>query len=94
MCSHMFAHVHSFPGTMEREETEEDRLFSTPCRDEELFAAADAEAALLRASSSGAGESPEIIERLGHLMALLGPRYRTLPREALWEKAVARSSAK
>merc|ERR1712151_41344 len=32
-------------------------------------------------------EDPEVIERLGHLMALLGPRNKTLSRDALWEKA-------
>ena len=39
-----------FGGTLEREETEEDRLFSAPSREEELLAAADAEAASLRAT--------------------------------------------
>lgn len=32
-------------------------------------------------------ESPEVIERLGSLMAVLGPRYKTLSRDALWERA-------
>jgi len=81
-----------FPGAMEREETEEDRLFSAPSREDELLAAADADASALRASWAGGlrpRDPPDMIERLGHLMALLGPRYRTLPREELWEKAVA-----
>ena len=79
-------------GTLEREETEEDRLFSVPSREDELLAAAEAEAQLLRSGAQAPQEPPEIIERLGRLMALLGPRYRTLPREELWEKAVAGSS--
>lgn len=80
-----------FPGATEREETEEDRLFSTPSREDELLAAADADAAALRATWAGGlrpRDPPDMIERLGDLMALLGPRYRTLPRSELWEKAV------
>lgn len=42
-----------FPGATEREETEEDRLFSTPSREDELLAAADADAAALRATWAG-----------------------------------------
>lgn len=80
-----------FPGATEREETEEDRLFSTPSREDELLAAADADAAALRATWAGGlrpRDPPDMIERLGDLMALLGPRYRTLPRSEIWEKAV------
>jgi len=33
-------------------------------------------------------EPPGTIERLGDMMALLGPRYKTLPRGMVWEKAV------
>merc|ERR1712217_445036 len=32
-------------------------------------------------------EDPEVIERLGSLMAILGPRYKTVSRDALWERA-------
>lgn len=84
-----------FPGAVEREETEEDRLFGAPSREEELLAAADAEAAALRATWAGGlrpRDPPDMIERLGDLMALLGPRYRTLPRAAIWEKAVVGST--
>merc|ERR1719159_744381 len=28
-----------------------------------------------------------MLQRLGDLMALLGPRYKTLPRQLIWEKA-------
>lgn len=34
-------------------------------------------------------DPPKTIERLGELMSLLGPRYKTLPREKLWEKAAS-----
>merc|ERR1711920_247735 len=33
------------------------------------------------------GEDREVIDRLGGLMAILGPRYKTLSRDALWERA-------
>jgi len=33
-------------------------------------------------------EPPGTIERLGDMMALLGPRYKTMPRGVIWEKAV------
>ncbi|CAE7476274.1 unnamed protein product [Symbiodinium pilosum] len=84
-----------FTGQLEASETEEDRLFGTTSREEELFQAAEAEAAALKASWERGRQHrdpPDMIERLGDLMALLGPRYRTLPREAVWEKAVAGSS--
>ncbi|CAJ1422593.1 unnamed protein product [Effrenium voratum] len=84
-----------FQGPVDAQETEEDRLFGATSWEEELFQAADAEAAALRADW-GRGvrprDPPDMIERLGDLMALLGPRYRTLPREALWEKAVVGST--
>lgn len=32
-------------------------------------------------------EDREVIERLGSLMAILGPRYKTVSRDALWERA-------
>lgn len=34
-----------------------------------------------------AAGSEQMVERLGGLMALLGPRYRTLPKDFLWERA-------
>lgn len=80
-----------FAGQLETAETEEDRLFGTSSREEELFQAVEEEAAALKANwQTGLKQDPpEIIERLGDLMALLGPRYRTLSREAVWEKALA-----
>ncbi|CAE7455529.1 unnamed protein product [Symbiodinium sp. CCMP2456] len=78
-------------GHLETAETEEDRLFGTSNREEELFQAVEEEAAALKANwETGLKQDPpEMIERLGDLMALLGPRYRTLSREAVWEKALA-----
>ncbi|CAE8625848.1 unnamed protein product [Polarella glacialis] len=78
----------------------EDQLWLTePSREELLFAAAEQEAAALADQGSEQGgrlsrppDPPDMIERLGDLMALLGPRYRTLPREAVWEKAVVGST--
>lgn len=32
-------------------------------------------------------EKDPMIKRLGHYMALLGPRYKTIPKEMIWEKA-------
>ncbi|CAE7590220.1 unnamed protein product [Symbiodinium sp. KB8] len=80
-----------FAGHLETAETEEDRLFGTSNREEELFQAVEEEAAALKANwETGLKQDPpEIIERLGDLMGLLGPRYRTLSREAVWEKALA-----
>jgi len=63
-------------------------------REEKLFVAAEKEAAALaELAQSGAmskrqPDAPDMIERLGDLMSLLGPRYRTVPRQAIWEKAV------
>lgn len=56
---------------------------------------ADLEKAALEYSTSPAGglhgiaqqDDPEMIERLGDLMACLGPRYRTLNKEVMWERA-------
>eukprot|EP00929_Paragymnodinium_shiwhaense_P121509 TRINITY_DN93773_c0_g1_i1.p1 TRINITY_DN93773_c0_g1~~TRINITY_DN93773_c0_g1_i1.p1 ORF type:complete len:339 (+),score=66.47 TRINITY_DN93773_c0_g1_i1:161-1177(+) len=54
---------------------------------------ADLEMAAMEYSSGTAGASrglqatPDMIERLGDLMACLGPRYRTLNKEAMWERA-------
>jgi len=64
-------------------------------REEQLFMAAEEEAAALsrdRDILKRHPDPPDMIERLGDLMALLGPRYRTLPREAVWEKAVVGST--
>jgi hypothetical protein len=35
----------------------------------------------------GSLEKDPMITRLGHMMALLGPRYKTIPKEVIWEKA-------
>lgn len=37
-------------------------------------------------AESGYSQDP-MIKRLGHFMALLGPRYKTISKEMLWEKA-------
>jgi hypothetical protein len=73
----------------------EDPLWgSVPSHEEQLFAATELESAeLLEAAERGGllhrpADPPDMIERLGDLIALLGPRYRTLPREELWRRAV------
>jgi len=79
-------------------ESEMDSLWGMePSREEQLFMAAEEEAAALsevaeRDILKRHPDPPDMIERLGDLMALLGPRYRTLPREAVWEKAVVGST--
>lgn len=35
----------------------------------------------------GGKEKDPMISRLGHLMALLGPRYKCVSKELMWEKA-------
>eukprot|EP00440_Ansanella_granifera_P076239 gb/GFBE01082734.1/.p1 GENE.gb/GFBE01082734.1/~~gb/GFBE01082734.1/.p1 ORF type:complete len:452 (+),score=35.05 gb/GFBE01082734.1/:1-1356(+) len=70
----------------------EDPLWGTDfSREEQLFLAAEEETAALSMGCQGGKrhpDPPDMIERLGDLMALLGPRYRTLPREEVWQKAV------
>lgn len=69
-------------------------LFSEPgdFQEELLLAAVDAEEEGLSGLIAGGAarrpaDPPEMIERLGGLMALLGPRYKTLPKEFLWKRA-------
>lgn len=60
-----------------------------------LLAAIDAatiENAGVSANKHCEEDSPETIERLGELMALLGPRYKLLPREKLFERAASQST--
>lgn len=84
----------NFGGTGTVSEFEEPLFGEGMSREEQLFEAAEKEAAALsELAQSGAmskrqPDAPDMIERLGDLMALLGPRYRTVPRQALWEKAV------
>eukprot|EP00933_Yihiella_yeosuensis_P030388 TRINITY_DN24040_c1_g1_i1.p1 TRINITY_DN24040_c1_g1~~TRINITY_DN24040_c1_g1_i1.p1 ORF type:complete len:423 (+),score=87.20 TRINITY_DN24040_c1_g1_i1:79-1347(+) len=84
-----------FTDLIEPDSTVEDPLWGADgSREEELFAAADIEAEAVLESAERGGllrrplDPPDMIERLGDLMALLGPRYRTLPKEEIWEKAV------
>jgi hypothetical protein len=67
----------------------EDPLWgSVPSHEEQLFAATELESAERGGLLHRPADPPDMIERLGDLIALLGPRYRTLPREELWRRAV------
>eukprot|EP00930_Biecheleria_cincta_P034908 TRINITY_DN24057_c0_g1_i1.p1 TRINITY_DN24057_c0_g1~~TRINITY_DN24057_c0_g1_i1.p1 ORF type:complete len:460 (+),score=90.07 TRINITY_DN24057_c0_g1_i1:137-1516(+) len=84
----------NFAGASHVQDFEEPLFGEETSREEQLFEAAEKEAAkLAELAQSGVmskrqPDAPDMIERLGGLMALLGPRYRTVPRQALWEKAV------
>lgn len=41
----------------------------------------------LAAAGESLSEKDPMIKRLGHFMALLGPRYKTISKEMIWEKA-------
>lgn len=56
--------------------------------EEELLWEADEELSRTQGLLPRPTDPPGTIERLGDLMALLGPRYKTLPRGKIWEKAV------
>jgi len=56
-----------------------------PSDEEKLFAAEETW------TGSGVFRTPEpggALERLGEMISLLGPRYKTLQRERIWEKAL------
>lgn len=65
----------------------DDPFWNSGPSEEELLFAADEELARTRHLPRST-EPPGTIERLGDLMTLLGPRYKTLPRGVIWEKAV------
>jgi len=54
-----------------------------PCEEERFFE--DQAESQIRSRQE---YSMETLERLGDIMVLLGPRYKTLPRGTIWEKAV------
>eukprot|EP00927_Polykrikos_kofoidii_P077965 TRINITY_DN74848_c0_g1_i1.p1 TRINITY_DN74848_c0_g1~~TRINITY_DN74848_c0_g1_i1.p1 ORF type:complete len:428 (+),score=75.53 TRINITY_DN74848_c0_g1_i1:89-1285(+) len=65
-----------------------------PCADREEaleaeMEAVNAECEAMREGGLHTGQSDpqEMIERLGSMMALLGPRYKTLSRKTIWERA-------
>lgn len=84
----------NFTGPSAVSDFEEPIFGEETSREEQLFEQLDREAAKLAelaqtgVMSKRQADSPDMIERLGDLMSLLGPRYRTVPRQALWEKAV------
>jgi len=65
----------------EPEEEDEDEL------EKRLQQAVEADMLGKDASQRKSSDPPGSIERLGKLMALLGPRYKTLPKSVLWDKA-------
>jgi len=64
----------------------DDFWLSSPSPDELEYAALGAEGPPPKPNRCA--ESEGTIERLGDMMAILGPRYKTLPRGMIWEKAV------
>lgn len=56
------------------------------------FESSDNFGGLIGALARRPTDPPETIERLGGLMALLGPRYKTLPLEVLWQKAATNNT--
>lgn len=69
-----------------------DSPFAYPSKEEELFLHMEKESAHLAATSGKGREHPQdppgTLSRFGHLITLLGPRYKTVPRDALWQLAV------
>lgn len=51
-----------------------------------LISAVDEDVTLAEAGTDGVGKDP-MITRLGHFMALLGPRYKCCSKDMIWEQA-------
>lgn len=82
------SHMLSAPRVGDLDAYSDDPFLSFGLSEEEQLFAADEEFARTQGLLPRPADPPGTIDRLGDMMALLGPRYKTLPPGMIWEKAV------